>query len=138
MRDTLLQNEKALRQRIFFELAEADVSQHIDRLRPVVRLLQGLGCHIVISQAGLKVVSTSYIKQLQVTLVKLHPGLVRNIHKRVENQLFVQSLTGACEEPRRKFLPGVFAPRGMAGAKEKGIAGGQGDFFAKPRPVSRV
>ena len=139
LRDTLLQSEKSLRQRILFELSEADVSQHIDRLRPVVRLLQGLGCHIVISQAGLKVVSTSYIKQLQVTLVKLHPGLVRNIHKRVENQLFVQSLTGACEGTSAQvFAAGVRTKEEWQVLKDKGIAGGQGDFFAKPRPVSRV
>ena len=48
--------------------------QHIDRLRPVLKLLSGLGCRLAVSKAGLTVVSTSYIKSLQVEIVKLHPG----------------------------------------------------------------
>ncbi|MBW7981787.1 RNase E specificity factor CsrD [Enterobacillus tribolii] len=137
LRDTLLQNEKSLRQRILFELAEADVCQHIDRLRPVVRLIQGMGCQVIVAQAGLKVVSTSYIKQLQVTMVKLHPGLVRNIDKRVENQLFVQSLTSACEGTSAcVFAASVRTREEWLTLKAKGIAGGQGDFFAQPKPVT--
>jgi len=37
LRDTLLQCEKSQRRRILIELAEADVCQHIDRLRPVLK-----------------------------------------------------------------------------------------------------
>lgn len=137
LRDILLQNERALRQRILFELAEEDVCQHIDRLRSVVRLIQGMGCQVIVAQAGLKVVSTSYIKQLQVSLVKLHPGLVRNIDRRVENQLFVQSLTSACVgTSARVFAASVRTREEWLTLKAKGIAGGQGDFFAKLKPVT--
>jgi RNase E specificity factor CsrD len=38
LRDTLMQCEKSQRRRIIFELAEADVCQHISRLQPVMRL----------------------------------------------------------------------------------------------------
>ena len=40
---TLMQCEKSQRKRIIFELAEADVGQHIGRLRPVMRLINALG-----------------------------------------------------------------------------------------------
>ena len=83
--------------------------QHIDRLRPVLKLLSGLGCRLAVSKAGLTVVSTSYIKSLQVEIVKLHPGLVRSIDKRDENQLFVQSLTGACAARTRRCSPPAYA-----------------------------
>ncbi|EPH2541657.1 RNase E specificity factor CsrD [Serratia marcescens] len=133
LRDTLLQCEKSQRRRILIELAEADVCQHIDRLRPVLKLLSGLGCRLAVSKAGLTVVSTSYIKSLQVEIVKLHPGLVRSIDKRDENQLFVQSLTGGTHA--QVFAASVRTRNEWQTLKERGIHGGQGDFFASPEPI---
>lgn len=81
-------------------------------------------------------VSTSYIKSLQVEIVKLHPGLVRSIDKRDENQLFVQSLTGACAGTHAQvFAASVRTRNEWQTLKERGIHGGQGDFFAAPEPI---
>ena len=138
LRDTLLQCEKNQRRRIMIELAEADLCQHIDRLRPVLRLLHGLGCRLVVAQAGLTVVSTTYIKSLPLELVKLHPGLVRSIDRRVENQLFVQSLVNACDGTQvQLFASGVRTAEEWQTLKEKGVHGGQGDYFAVPALVER-
>ncbi|MCU8669698.1 EAL domain-containing protein, partial [Klebsiella pneumoniae] len=87
LRDALMQCEKSQRQRIIFELAEADVCQYIGRLQPVMRLVNALGVRVAVVQAGLTLVGTSWIKQLDAELIKLHPGLARNIEKRSENQL---------------------------------------------------
>ena len=78
LRDTLMQCEKTQRKRIIFELAEADVCQHISRLQSVVRLINALGARVAVTQAGLTLVSTSWIKTLDVELLMLDPGLVRN------------------------------------------------------------
>ncbi|STS86643.1 lipoprotein [Klebsiella variicola] len=43
LRDALMQCEKSQRQRIIFELAEADVCQYIGRLQPVMRLVNAPG-----------------------------------------------------------------------------------------------
>ncbi|CNK78542.1 regulatory protein CsrD [Yersinia mollaretii] len=137
LRDTLLQCKKSDRTRIIFELAEADVCQHIDRIRPMIRLLLGIGCKVMVSQAGLTVVSTSYIKSLRIEMIKLHPGLVRNINLRYENQLFVESLTGACAGAQAKvFAAEVLTREEWQTLKEKGIYGGQGNFFAPPTPLN--
>lgn len=139
LRDTLLQCEKKQRNRMLIELAEADLCQHTERLRPVVRLLLGMGCRLAVSQAGLTVVSTSYLKTFPVERVKLHPGLVRDIDKRIENQLFVQSLISACEGTQTKvFASGVRSKAEWSMLLEKGIHGGQGDFFAIPQAVDPV
>ncbi len=100
----LLQCTKAQRKRFLFELAEADVCQHINRLAPVFRALQAFGCRIAIAQAGLTVVSCAYIKQFTIDLIKLDPGLVRNIDRRTENQLFVQSLLEVCKSPQTQVF----------------------------------
>jgi len=131
LRDTLMQCEKSQRKRIIFELAEADVCQHISRLQSVVRLINAFGSRIAVIHAGLTLVSTSWIKTLDVELLKLHPGLVRNIEKRTENQLLVQSLVEACKGTRtRVFATGVRAKSEWQKLVECGVAGGQGDFFA--------
>lgn len=136
IRDTMLQCKKQQRNRMLIELAEADLCQHIDRLRPALRLLSGLGCRLAVSQAGLTVVSTSYIKSLPVEIVKLHPGLVRSIDRRIENQLFVESLTGACEGSHAQvFAAGVRTRNEWQTLLDKGVRGGQGVYFASPEPV---
>ncbi|MDF7759067.1 RNase E specificity factor CsrD [Kosakonia cowanii] len=136
LRDTLMQCEKSQRKRIIFELAEADVCQHISRLQSVVRLINGLGARVAVVQAGLTLVSTSWIKALDVELLKLHPGLVRNIEKRTENQLLVQSLVEACKGTRtRVFATGVRTRGEWQMLVERGVAGGQGDFFAASQPL---
>jgi len=136
LRDTLMQCEKSQRKRIIFELAEADVCQHISRLQPVVRLMTALGARIVVAQAGLTLVSTSWIKALDVELLKLHPSLVRNIGERTENQLLVQSLVEACKGTQtRVFATGIRSKSEWQTLVERGVAGGQGDFFASSMPL---
>ncbi|MEX9251522.1 RNase E specificity factor CsrD [Pseudenterobacter timonensis] len=136
LRDLLMQCEKSQRKRIIFELAEADVCQHIGRLESVVRLLNALGVRVAVSQAGLTLVSTSWIKELDVELLKLHPGLVRNIEKRTENQLLVQSLVEACKGTRTQvFATGVRSKSEWQMLTERGVAGGQGDFIASSQPI---
>ncbi|NDO79668.1 RNase E specificity factor CsrD [Citrobacter sp. NCU1] len=136
LRDTLMQCEKSYRKRIIIELAEADVCQHISRLQPVIRLVNALGVRVAVTQAGLTLVSTSWIKELNVELLKLHPGLVRNIEKRTENQLLVQSLVEACTGTHTQvYATGVRSRSEWHTLNERGVAGGQGDFFASSQPL---
>lgn len=137
LRDMLLQCTKSQRQRFLFELAEAEVCQHFNRLQPVLRLLKGFGCRLAVSQAGLTVVSTAYITQAGVELIKLHPGLVHNIDRRTENQLFVKSLLEVCKmTPTQVFAAGVKTRDEWQTLSALGVAGGQGDFFSTSQLVN--
>ncbi|MBZ4359314.1 EAL domain-containing protein, partial [Mycobacterium tuberculosis] len=71
LREALMQCQQPQRQRIIFELAEADVCQYIGRLQPVMRLVNALGVRVAVVQAGLTLVGTSWIKQLDAELIKL-------------------------------------------------------------------
>ncbi len=131
-----MQCEKSQRQRIIFELAEADVCQYIGRLQPVMRLVNALGVRVAVVQAGLTLVGTSWIKQLDAELIKLHPGLARNIEKRSENQLLVQSLVEACKGmPMQVFATGVRSRSEWLVLSQCGVTGGQGNFL---RPHSHL
>lgn len=131
LRNSLMQCEKSLRSRIIFELAEEDVCQHISLLRPIIRQISALGGQIAVIHAGLTVVSTSYIKALDIEFIKLHPAVVRNIGKQTENQLFLQSLVEACNGTRvRVYASGVRTLSEWQTLMNKGVAGAQGDFIA--------
>jgi RNase E specificity factor CsrD len=133
----LLQCSKSQRKRFLFELAEADVCQHISRLVPVFHMLTAFGCRIAVDQAGLTVVSSAYIKQFPIEVIKLAPGLVRNIERRTENQLFVQSLLEVCKSsPTQVFAAGVRTRAEWQTLSGLGVSGGQGDFFAPSLPVN--
>ncbi|WP_312182657.1 RNase E specificity factor CsrD [Pantoea sp. CTOTU46764] len=133
----LLQCSKSQRKRFLFELAEADVCQHISRLVPVFHMLTAFGCRIAVVQAGLTVVSSAYIKQFPIEVIKLAPGLVRNIERRTENQLFVQSLLEVCKSsPTQVFAAGVRTRAEWQTLSGLGVSGGQGDFFAPSLPVN--
>jgi RNase E specificity factor CsrD len=101
----------------------------------VVRLINALGARVAVTQAGLTLVSTSWIKELDVELLKLHPGLVRNIEKRTENQLLVQSLVEACKGTRTQVLPRACAPERMADVDRARCHGRSGGFFAASQPL---
>lgn len=79
--------------------------------------------------------STSWIKELDVELLKLHPGLVRNIEKRTENQLLVQSPVEACKGTQTQvFATGVRSRSEWQMLTERGVTGGQG-IFAASQPL---
>ncbi|WP_130832139.1 RNase E specificity factor CsrD [[Erwinia] mediterraneensis] len=137
LQKVLLQCPKAQRKRFLFELAESDVCQHTSRLMPVFRMLRAFGCRIAVNQAGLTVVSSAYIRLLPLELIKLDPGLVRNIERRTENQLFVQSLLEVCKPTATQvFATGVRSREEWQVLAGLGVAGGQGDFFSASQPVN--
>lgn len=137
LQNMLLRCTKSQRKRFLFELAEGDLCQHINRLAPVIHKLRAFGCRIVVSQAGLTVVSSAYIRQLSVELIKLDAGLIRDIDRRTGNQLFVQSLLEVCKSTRTQvFATGVRTNTEWQTLFGLGIAGGQGDFFAPSLPVN--
>jgi RNase E specificity factor CsrD len=135
-RDELLQLPIALRQQLSFEFSEAKLVQHLDYMRPVIRMLSGLGCTVIVGQAGRSIVSTHYIKDLKVDYLKLHRSLIKKIEQRHENQLFVRSMVGACGDSTTKVLAvGVETEHEWQALIDLGVSGFQGRYFAKESQI---
>jgi len=129
-RDELLQISSELRVRLIFEFAEAKVVQHLDYMRPVIKMIAGLGCQVAIGQAGRSIVSTHYLKELPVSQLKLHRSLVKKIDQRHENQLFVRSLLGACAGLKTQVIAvGVDNKQEYQSVVELGVHGIQGRYL---------
>lgn len=125
----LLQLPTELRSSLSFEFAEGRLVKHLDYMRPVVKMLSGLGCKIIVGQAGRTIVSTHYIKDLNVDYLKLHRSLIKKIDQRHENQLFVRSMIGACADTNAQVIAvGVENKQEWQTLGELGVHGLQGRY----------
>ncbi|MFY2509765.1 RNase E specificity factor CsrD [Vibrio pectenicida] len=126
----LLQLTSGQRKQLVFEFAEARLVKHLDYMRPVIKMLAGLGCRIAVGQAGRSIVSTHYLKDLPVDFLKLHRSLVKQIDQRDENQLFVRSLLGASEGLKTQVIAvGVDSKQEFKTMMHLGVQGVQGRYF---------
>ncbi|MCW8330414.1 RNase E specificity factor CsrD [Photobacterium sp. SDRW27] len=131
LRVELLQTPRTVLNRLSFELSEGALVKHLDAMRPIARMLVGLGCKLVVDQAGRTIVSTHYIKDIKADYIKLHRSLVREIDQRQENQLFVRSMLGATADSDAQVIAvGVENEKEWRVLKQLGVQGGQGRYFA--------
>ncbi|MFL7045220.1 RNase E specificity factor CsrD [Vibrio cyclitrophicus 1F53] len=135
-RSELLQLSAQHRSQLAFEFPEGHLIAHLDYMRPVAKMLKGLGCKIIVGQAGRTIVSTHYIKDLKVNFIKLHRSLIKKINQRHENQLFVRSLIGACgDSPTQVIAVGVETKQEKNTLIELGINGYQGRYFDEEQQI---
>lgn len=125
----LLQLTSCQRALLSFEFPEGRLVKHLDYMRPVVKMLSGLGCKVIVGQAGRTIVSTHYIKDLNVDYLKLHRSLVKTIDQRHENQLFIRSMIGACADSNTQVIAvGVENKQEWKTLVELGVHGLQGRY----------
>jgi len=130
LRDELLQLTAETRSKLSFDFVEGQLVNHLDYIRPVVRMISGLGCEVVVGQAGRTITSTHYIKELDIDYLKLHRSLIKKIEQRQENQLFIRSLVGACEGTKTQVIAvGVERGKEWNCLLDLGVHGGQGRMF---------
>ena len=99
-------------------------------MRPVAKMIAGLGCKVAVGQAGRSIVSTHYLKELPISYLKLHRSLIKQIDQRHENQLFVRSLLGACEGLTTQVIAvGVDNKQENETVLQLGVQGLQGRFL---------
>ncbi|MDE1339914.1 RNase E specificity factor CsrD [Vibrio aestuarianus] len=132
----LLQLSSDVRALLSFEFPEGRLVQHLDYMRPVIKMISGLGAKVVVGQAGRTIVSTHYIKDLKIDYLKLHRSLVKKIDQRHENQLFVRSMLGACSGTQTQVIAvGVETEQEWRTLQNLGVQGGQGRLFEEELPL---
>jgi len=137
--DILIQIPLKLREKLSFEFNEGHLVQHLDYMRPVVKMIRAFGCKVIVDQAGRTIVSTYYVKALNIDYIKLHRSLIKKINQRNENQLFIRSMVGACESSTTKVIAvGVEFEHEWDILKSLGISGVQGRLFDQEKQVIPV
>lgn len=127
-----LSDTPALAERLIVEVAEYHLAHQLNRLSAPLARLKELGVRLLVDRVGQTVVGSQYIGKLQVDFLKLHPSIVRNIHHRPENQLFVRSLQGSVSAHAVQiFALGVESDAEWRMLRNLGVHGGQGHFFSE-------
>lgn len=117
---------------IHFEIHEYQINRNLAMLLEPVNNLKALGCRIVVDMVGQDVVDSSYIKKLGVDVIKIHPSLVRDLHKRQINQLAIRSILGGTVNLATIVIAVGVESRGEWDSLNKlGVYGAQGDFCNK-------
>lgn len=133
----LFQLPRSINEKLVLQLSEAQVTRHYEALKRPLRALRMLGCQLAIDHAGQDVVSTQYIKEFEINYLKLHPSLVREIHRRQVNQMAVRSLVGGCANTQTRVIAvGVESGDEWKMLRHLGVHAGQGPWFAEPQQLA--
>ncbi|WP_448549036.1 EAL domain-containing protein [Thalassotalea fusca] len=129
----ILIKNRTIAPRIYIEVSEYHLANHLAELSPVLGRIGEYGVKLIADKVGQFVVSAQYLKELPVQAIKLHRSIVIDIHRKVENQIFVQSIT-AISRPRNiaLYALGVESKDEWMALVRLGIDGGQGHFFTEP------
>ncbi|MCE9679777.1 RNase E specificity factor CsrD [Shewanella sp. AS1] len=119
--------------KLIFEVNEDILVSNIDKLKDNLNMIKKMGATLCVDRVGQKVVSMEYIKSCQIDIIKLHRSIVRQIHLRQENQLFIRSLIGGLYRSDVQFYAdGIETFEEWQTLKILGIGAGQGSFFGDP------
>jgi len=124
---------KTISTRLIIEVSEYHLVNHLTELKPVLSALHQLGIKLLVDKVGQYIESVDYIKSCPISYMKLHRSIVLNIHKKPENQIFVQSVKAVCEAHQVAiYALGVESIEEWKTLIMLGIDGGQGHYFTEP------
>lgn len=133
----LMQLSRTLRHHLIIEVSEHLLIDNYTSLRSALIALQKLGCKIAIDNVGRSVVNTRYIVDFSIDYLKLHPGLVRDVHLRSTNQIAIQSLIASCLNSSAKVVAvSVEDEEEWKCLLKLGVFAGQGTLFSTPQLLS--
>ncbi|GLX77878.1 hypothetical protein tinsulaeT_12180 [Thalassotalea insulae] len=130
---SILQPHQALASRLIVEISEYHIANHLQELKPVFESLHQLGVKLLVDKVGQYVENAHYLKFFPIDFMKLHRSIVMNIHRKPENQIFVQSLQTICATNQVEvYALGVENNEEWQMLLKLGVSGGQGHFFTEP------
>lgn len=119
--------------RLIIEISEYHLVTHLNKLAPVLDMLDKLGVKILADKVGQYVVSTDYLRDCPISYIKLHRSIVYLVHEKMENQVFIQSLKARCLQHNVNiYALGVESKEEWRTLIHLGVSGGQGHFFTEP------
>lgn len=132
----LLQNLKTGQlqaSQIALEIDEYHLIKQYKKLKPKLIQLQQQGFNLLIDHVGLNINPCQYLIELPIDAVKLHPSVVRNIERQLEQQLFIRGLVASHQAKGVKVIAtGVESEAEWQTLQKLGVSGAQGYFFSQP------
>ena len=129
----VLEEYPTIHEKLIIEISEYHLVNHLEQLQLSLTVLHQLGIKLLADKVGQYVVSSHYLTVCPIQSIKLHRSIVLNIHKKTENQIFVQSLKAICDVQNVEvYALGVENIDEWQTLKRLSVNGGQGHFFTEP------
>ncbi|WP_337841491.1 EAL domain-containing protein [Rheinheimera sp.] len=118
---------------IALEFHEHHLHQHYRQLKPRLLQLQRWGFALVVDHVGLSLTPAPYSDELPISMLKIHPAVVRHIDQQLEQQLFVRGLLASSSGTDTLVIAtAVESEAEWYCLKKLGVAGAQGYYFSQP------
>lgn len=129
----ILSRFPSIKGRLIIEISEYQLVNHLAELASVIHDLHTANVKIIADKVGQYVVSADYLNLYPIYAIKLHRSIVLDIDKKIENQVFIQSLK-ALAAPKKIpiYALGVEQQTEWRTLMKLGIQGGQGHLFTEP------
>ncbi|UJF21993.1 RNase E specificity factor CsrD [Shewanella sp. OMA3-2] len=131
IQSTLLEH-RPLAARLIFEVSEdifIKYQQH-PQLAKTLTMLSKMGAKLSVDHVGRQVVGTQYIQNQDFDFVKLDRSIIRQVHERPENQLYIRSLIGGLLRSKAQVIAeGVEMFEEWQTLKILGVSAAQGQFL---------
>ncbi|MCH1918115.1 RNase E specificity factor CsrD [Shewanella sp. A3A] len=132
----IMLEHRDLMPRLSVEVDEAFACRELAALSPRLQSIKMMGARIAVDHVGQELVSTQYIVEAGFNIVKLHRSLVKQIHLRPENQLYIRSLLGSLPLAEISVVAeGVELLEEWQTLKILGVGAAQGALFSEPVAV---
>ncbi|MDG1751911.1 MAG: EAL domain-containing protein [Thalassotalea sp.] len=129
----VLKDYPTIHEKLIIEISEYHLVNHLEQLQPSLTILHQLGIKLLADKVGQYVVSAQYLTVCPIQSIKLHRSIVLNIHRKTENQIFIQSLKAISDVQNvEMYALGVESIDEWQTLKRLGVNGGQGHFFTEP------
>jgi RNase E specificity factor CsrD len=130
---SILSSFPEVKGQLMIEISEYQLVNHLSKLQATLAALSTAGVKIIADKVGQYVVSAHYINIYPIYAMKLHRSIVIDIDKKIENQVFIQSLrTLAAAKNIPVYALGVEKQAEWRALLQLGVKGGQGHFFTEP------
>lgn len=131
IQSTLLEH-RPLAARLIFEVSEDIFIKHQQhpQLTKTLTMLSKMGAKLSVDHVGKQVVGTQYIHKQDFDFVKLDRSIIRQVHERPENQLYIRSLIGGLLRSKAQVIAeGVEMFEEWQTLKILGVSAAQGPFL---------
>lgn len=123
-------------QRLIFEINEENMIRYAKTFAHVLQNIKKLGVRLCVDHVGQEVVSTQYLTEFQIDLIKLHRSITHQLHLRPENQLFIRSLMGGLYRTKVQVMAeGVELLEEWQTLQILGVSAAQGSLFGELRSI---
>ena len=127
-----LLEHRPLATRLIFEVSEDIFIKHQQQpqLAKTLTMLSKMGAKLSVDHVGKQVVGTHYIQTYDFDFVKLDRSIIRQVHERPENQLYIRSLIGGLLRSKAQVMAeGVEIFEEWQTLKILGVSAAQGPFL---------